>query len=134
MVQVSATCPVCRSNPKYTHTVREHEVAEAGLPALHDYIKQGAFSDQDRPISYKDANEKFGLGVNVRRVGRVLDAVELILSGRGWPAEARGGVAAYVVNSATGQPGDGWTDIWRVSPYDARSAARAYIRELTLAD
>lgn len=109
-------------------------MAEAWLPALYDYIKQDAFSDQDRPISYKDAKEEFGLGENVRRVGRVLDAVELILSGRGLPAEARGGVAAYVVNSATGQPGGRWTDIWRVSPYVARQAARTYVRVFTLDD
>lgn len=134
MRPTSSTCTTCASNPKYTHTVREHDVAELWIPALYDYIKQDAFSDVDRPISYKDAVTKFDLDVHVRRVGRVLDAVEMILSHRGWPADARGGVAAYVVNASTGQPGEGWLDIWKVSPYDARQAARAYVREMTLAD
>ena len=134
MQPLSSTCTACPSNPKYTHTVPEHEAAERWIPALHDHIKQDVFSDRERLITYKDAVTKFDLGVSVRRVGRVLDAVEQILSDRGWPSEARGGVAAYVVNASTGLPGEGWSDIWKVSPRDARRAARAYVRELTLAD
>ena len=134
MQSTSTTCATCASNPKDTHTVLEHEAAEQWIPALHDHIKQDVFSDRERLITYKDAVTKFDLGVSVRRVGRVLDAVEMILRDRGWPSEARGGVAAYVVTASTGQPGEGWTDIWQVSPRDARQAARAYVRELTLAD
>jgi hypothetical protein len=130
----SSTCRACASNPKYTHTEREHELADQWIPFLYAHIKQDVFTDRDRPISYKDAVGKYGLDVHVRRVGRVLDAVEMILSERGWPSEPRGGVAAYVVNASTGEPGDGWSDIWKVSPRDARSSARAYVRELTLAD
>jgi hypothetical protein len=128
------TCQSCRSNPKFTHTVREHEVAERWIPSLFDYIKQDAFADLDRPISYKDAIIKFGLDVHVRRVGRVLDAVEMILGARGSPPPARGGVAAYIVNAATGEPGDGWTEIWQVSARDARESARAYVRDQVLGD
>jgi hypothetical protein len=130
----SGTCAQCTSDPRYTHSFAEHQVAVAWIPTLLEYIKQDAFADTDRPLTYKGAMQKFGLRTSVRRVGRVLDAVELTLRSRGWPAEACGGVAAYVVNGSTGQPGEGWTAIWHVHPKDAREAARAHIRELTLAE
>lgn len=128
------TCRACPSHEKYTHSLREHEVAALWLPDFLAYIKQDAFDDGDRPLTYKDAIEKFSLDVSVRRAGRVLDAVEWLLRARGWPLEACAGAAAYVVNSSTGEPGDGWKDLWKMHPRDAREAARAHIRELTLAD
>jgi hypothetical protein len=132
VAQFSQTCRQCPSHPKYTHTVREHDVAQSWIPSLFDYIKQDAFADLDRPLTYQGSIEKFGLDLHVRRVGRVLDAVEMILRSDGWPAEACGGVAAYVVNSQTGKPGEGWSEIWNVAPYDARSAARAHVRDVVL--
>jgi hypothetical protein len=128
------TCHACPSNPKYTHSQREHDVADAWIPALVDYIKVDAFASLDRPLSYKDAVTKFSLDTSVRRAGRVLDAVEWILKSRGWPIEACAGVAAYVVNSSTGEPGDGWKELWTMHPRDAREAARSHVRELALAD
>ena len=131
---VSVTCTRCPTHEKYTHTAREHEIANAWIPSFVDYIKTDAFADSDSPISYKDALERFSLDVSVRRVGRVLDSVEWILRSRGWPQDACGGVAAYVVNAGTGEPGDGWKALWKIHPRDAREAARAYVREQALAD
>jgi hypothetical protein len=114
--------------------VREHEIAREWIPAFLEFIKTDAFAYTDKPISYKDAIDRFGLDVSVRRAGRVLDAVEWILRGRGWPQDACGGVAAYVVNAGSGEPGDGWKALWKVHPRDAREAARSYVREQALAD
>ena len=45
---------------------------------------------------------------------------------------AAAGITAYVVNSGSGQPGNGWVQVWNMNPEDARKQARAYMRLLTL--
>ena len=55
-----------------------------------------------------------------------------ILATRGWPEEAGAGITAYVVNSGSGKPGDGWVQVWYMNPEDTREAARAWVRLLTL--
>jgi hypothetical protein len=128
------TCRICASHAKYSHTEREHEVAEAWIPDFLSYIKTDAFSGTDRPLTFTSAAEKFSLGTSVRRTGGVLDAVEWILRGQGWPDEACCGVTAYVVNASSREPGAGWKDLWKVEPGQARAAARAFVREAALAD
>jgi hypothetical protein len=117
-----------------THTVREHGIADAWIPDLVTYIKTDAFARMDRPLSHQEAATRFGLDVGVRRVPRVVDAVESILRGRGWPEPACGGVTAYVVNAGSREPGDAWAALWRMKPVEARRAARAHIREEALSD
>lgn len=129
----SGPCTECDMNPKYPHSAREHRTANGWVEPLVAYIKSDAFTDEDRPLTYQGAIDRFDLRTTARRMGRVLDAVELILKSRGWPPAAVAGVAAYVVTAQTGQPGAGWFDIWHMHPHAARQIARDYIRELTLA-
>jgi hypothetical protein len=128
------TCQACPRHGTYTHSVREHDVAQDWTPALVIHIKTDAFASMDRPLSYKEAIEKFDLDVPLRRAGRVLDAVEWILRGEGWPADACGGVAAYVVNASSREPGEGWKAVWDRDPRAARAVARAFVREQALSD
>lgn len=119
-------------NPKFTHSVNEHELAERLVRPLLDYVKIDAFSDGDRPLTYAGAIARFDVDTSVRRFGRVLDAVERILATSGWPDTAAAGITAYVVNSGSGKPGDGWVEVWNMNPEDAREQARAHLRRLTL--
>ena len=119
-------------NPKYSHSVDEHRMAETWIDPLLSHVKTDAFSRGDRPVTYQGAIARFDLDTSVRRVGRVLDAVELILVSRGWPRTAAGGVTAYIVNAGSGEPGAGWMETWNMRPRDAREEARAYVRRLTL--
>jgi hypothetical protein len=130
----SGTCTTCQMNPKYTHSVREHEVAASWVAPLLAYVKTDAFIRSDSPLTYAAAKNRFQLDANVRRVGRVLYAVEQILLEEGWPPDAAAGITAYVVNASTGIPGYGWLEIWETDPDRARGAARAHVRELALAD
>jgi hypothetical protein len=123
VAESGGTCQVCTMNPKFTHSVKEHERALLLVDPLLEYVKTDAFSRGDRPLTYAAAISRFDVDTTVRRLGRVLDGVERILATRGWPAVPAAGITAYVVNSGSGQPGDGW---------DARAQARAYIRLLTL--
>ena len=95
-------------------------------------MKTDAFTSRDSPLTYAKAIQRFQLDSTVRRVGRILDAVEHILVEQGWPEPAAEGIAAYLVNASSGEPGDGWADIRKVKPKIARQAARDYVRELTL--
>jgi hypothetical protein len=126
------TCTVCSMHAKYTHSAREHRVAQDWIDALLQYVKTDAFVRSDSTMTYAGAIERFDLDVTVRRAGRVLDAVERILVARGWPPEAAGGIAAYVVNSGSGKPGGGWMEVWNMNPEDARQVARDYLREEAL--
>ncbi len=128
------TCGICDMNPKFTHTVNEHEVAERWMAPLLEYVKTDAFSRGDRPLTYAAAIPRFGLDTSVRRVGRVLDAVERILVTQDWPPATAAGVTAYVVNSGSKKPGNGWAETWNMDPKDARELARARVRALTLDD
>ena len=119
-------------NPKFTHSVKEHERALLLIDPLLEYVKTDAFSRGDRPLTQAAAIARFDVDTTVRRLGRVLDSVERILAARGWPKVAGAGITAYVVNSGSGQPGDGWVEVWNMRPEDARKQARAYIRLLTL--
>lgn len=126
------TCQVCTMNPKFTHSANEHELALLLVDPLLEYVKTDAFSRGDRPLTYAAAISRFDVDTTVRRIGRVLDGVERILATRGWPDVAAAGITAYVVNSGSGQPGNGWVQVWNMNPEDARKQARAYIRLLTL--
>jgi hypothetical protein len=119
-------------NPKFTHSVNEHDCALLLIDPLLEYVKTDAFSRGDRPLTHAAAIARFDVDTTVRRLGRVLDGVERILATRGWPAVPAAGITAYVVNSGSGQPGDGWVLLWNMKPEDARAQARAYIRLLTL--
>jgi hypothetical protein len=129
---ISGTCLLCPSDPRFTHSVNEHQIAEAWLPHLMTHIKTDAFSGDDRPLSYTAAIDKFALATTSRRLGRVLDAVEHLLRDEQWPPSAAAGIAAYIVNAKSGQPGEGWFEIWKMDPRDAREAAREHLRELAL--
>jgi len=118
-------------NPKFTHSVNEHGLALELLNPFLEYVKTDAFSNGDRPMTYAQVIQRFDVPTSVRRLGRVLDAMERILASSGWPNTAGAGIAAYVVNS-TGKPGAGWVEVWQLRPEDARREARAYIRKLTL--
>lgn len=126
------TCQICDMNPKFTHSVNEHGLSLALVAPLLEYVKTDAFSRGDRPLTYAAALERFHVDTSVRRLGRVLDGVERILAARGWPEVAAAGITAYVVNSGSGRPGDGWVEVWNMNPEDAREEARAYLRLLTL--
>lgn len=89
-----STCCECPSHEKYTHSLREHAVAEAWIPAFLDYIKVDAFDSLDRALPCRDAVANFSLDTTVRRAGPALDAVAWILKPRGWSIEACAGVAA----------------------------------------
>jgi len=130
----STTCGTCEMDPRFTHTAREHGVAEAWLPELLTYIKTDAFVRTDSTLSYAEAIDYFHLDCQVRRAGRVLDAAERILLSSGWPERAAAGVSAYVVNASTRRPGSGWMELWQRDPMLAREDTRAYIRELALAN
>lgn len=119
-------------NPKFTHSVNEHQLSLGLVDPLLDYVKTDAFSHGDRPLTYAAAKERFNVDTSVRRLGRVLDRVERILATRGWPEVAAAGITVYVVNSGSGRPGDGWVEVWNMNPEDAREEARAYLRLLTL--
>lgn len=119
-------------NPKFTHSKNEPPLSLGLVDPLLDYVKTDAFSHGDRPLTYAAAKERFNVDTSVRRLGRVLDGVERILATRGWPEVAAAGITAYVVNSWSGKPGDGWVESWNMNPEDAREEARAYLRLLTL--
>jgi hypothetical protein len=119
-------------NPKFTHSVNEHELALQLIDPLLEYVKTDAFSRGDRPLTHAAALDRFNVQTTVRRLGRVLDGVERILIARGWPDVAGAGITAYVVNAGSGQPGSGWVQVWKMNPEDAREEARAYVRLLTL--
>ncbi len=121
-------------NPKFTHSVNEHALAEHLVAPLLAYVKVDAFSEGDRPLTYRQAIDRFDVGTSVRRLGRVLDAAERILAREGWPEVAAAGITAYVVNGGSGQPGYGWFEVWNMNAEDAREEARAYVRRLTLGD
>ena len=121
-------------NPKFTHTEKEHGVAIAWREPLLTHIKTDAFTRGDSKITYAAAIDRFHLDSTVRRVGRVLSAMEFMLVADGWPPETAAGVTAYVVNAGSGEPGDGWVDQWPMKPAVARAAARARVRELALTD
>lgn len=128
------TCGTCEMDPRFTHTTREHEVAQEWIPGLLAYIKTDAFTAGDRTLSYGEAIDYFHLDCQVRRAGRVLDAAERILLASGWPEPAAAGVSAYVVNGTTRAPGYGWMELWHRDPRSARDDTRAHLRELALAD
>jgi hypothetical protein len=130
----SAMCTECAVQTQFTHSVREHELAEAWVDPLVGWVKDDAFVRADSPMTYAEAMARFRLDTTTRRVGRMLDGVEQILRARGWPAEAAAGVTAYVVNSGSRTPGEGWMAIWQMNPKDARKQARRYVRELTLGE
>ncbi|MDO8309004.1 MAG: hypothetical protein Q7V58_11680 [Actinomycetota bacterium] len=132
VAESGGTCQICDMNPKFTHSVNEHELSMQLVDPLLDYVKTDAFSHGDRPLTYAGARDRFKVSTSVRRLGRVLDGVERILATRGWPEVAAAGITAYVVNSGSGKPGDGWVQVWNMNPEDAREAARAYMRLLTL--
>ena len=48
-------------NPKYTHSAREHLTADAWVDPLLNYIKSDAFTDEDRPLTYQGAIDRFSL-------------------------------------------------------------------------
>ena len=117
---------------RFTHSVREHDLALMLVDPLLEYVKTDAFSRGDRPLTYAGALARFDVDTTVRRLGRVLDGVERILVTREWPEVAAAGITAYVVNAGSGSPGDGWVKLWNMNPLDARREARAYVRLLTL--
>lgn len=117
---------------RFTHTAREHELAQDWVAPMVQHVKTDAFTSRDTPLTYAKAIQRFGFESTTRRVGRVMDAVEHILLEQGWPAPAAEGVTAYLVNATSGEPGDGWVEARRVKPKNARQAARDYVRELTL--
>lgn len=48
-------------NPKYTHSAREHRTANGWVEPLVAYIKSDAFTDEDRPLTYQGAIDRFDL-------------------------------------------------------------------------
>ncbi|MDQ5973774.1 MAG: hypothetical protein QG661_983 [Actinomycetota bacterium] len=129
---LDGTCTVCTMNPKHLHSASEHALALQLQGPLLEYVKTDAFSRGDRPLTYAATITRFDLNTSQRRVGRVLDALECILEDSGWPKQATAGVSAYVVNSSTRRPGASWVEVWDRDPDDARRAARAHMRLLTL--
>ncbi len=124
-------CQICDMDPRYRHTVREHEMAEALRDRLVQYVRDDAFLGKDSRLTYSDVVAKFNVPTTARKVGRVLDAVECMLVASGWPKEAAAGVSAYVVSAGgatKGQPSTGWMELWDgMSPEDARAEARSYL-------
>jgi hypothetical protein len=128
----SGTCPECDVRVHFTHSIREHELAQDWVAPLIQHVKTDAVTNRDSPLTSAKALQRFQLDSPVRRVGRILDAVEHILVEQGWPKPAAEGIAAYLVNASSGEPGEGWADNRNVKPKIARQAARDYVRELTL--
>ena len=83
------TCQGCDMNPKFTHSVNEHQLSRGIVEPLLDHVKTDAFAHGDRPITYAAAKERFNVDTSVRRLGRVLDGVERILATRVWKAGGR---------------------------------------------
>lgn len=102
---------------------------------LLEHVRTDAFSRGNRPLTYQEAVSRFGLDTTTGRAGRLVFAIaHILVDERGWPRDAAGGVAAYVVSASTGSPPTAWNDLWQGRPQDARAGARAYVRELALAD
>ncbi len=76
-------------NPKFTHSVNEHALAEHLVAPLLAYVKVDAFSEGDRPLTYRQAIDRFDVGTSVRRLGRVLDAADERPRPRASPHPAR---------------------------------------------
>jgi len=98
------TCQICSVEGKYTHSVREHQVASQLVDPFLDFVKTDAFSNGDRRMSYAEAIARFNVDTSPRRMGRVLDAMSRILLSSGWPPVPVAGIAAYVVNASYGAP------------------------------
>lgn len=118
---------MCDMDPRYPHSVAEHEMAEELMGPLVQYVRDDAFLRRDSPLTYRDVVMRFQLSTTVRRVGRVLDAVERILVASGWPDRAAAGVTAYVVTARDGRPSYGWNELWHMDPREARAHARAFV-------
>lgn len=121
-------------DPKYTHSVNEHRLAEGLVEPLLAFVKDDAFTNSDTTLTYAQAIARFSVGTSNRRMGRVIDAVSRILQARGWPPAATAGIAAYVVSDGRGRPGPGWDALWNMNAEDARAEARAHVREQALRD